>query len=74
MKVDGNMVEEPEPENKVYKVTVKMKEPWIDEEPWFKKPTKEDVLQLFFGRLEDGELDDLFEVTVEEVKIKGKSS
>jgi hypothetical protein len=51
-----------------FRVTVKMKEPWIITEQWAGKPTTNNVLEWFIDELMAGKLDHLLEVTIEEVR------
>lgn len=51
---------------KMFKVTVKMKKPWVDVDSWYEKPTKENVIERFFDELQHANVDELFEVEIEE--------
>jgi len=46
-----------------YKATVKMKEPWISK--YVKKPTKDMILEALADEILRGEIDEVFEITVE---------
>jgi hypothetical protein len=52
---------------KKFKVTVKQKRPWVDVDSWFEKPTEEQIIDRFLELLENGRLDEFFEVTIEEM-------
>jgi len=49
-----------------FRAVVKMKKPWVGE--WLKKPDKERVLEAFADEILYGEIDDYFEITVNEQK------
>jgi hypothetical protein len=51
-----------------FKATVQMKKPWVDE--WIKKPSVDDVLEALADAIRSGEIDQLFEVKIVEVKKK----
>lgn len=62
-------------EYKKFRVTVKMKQPWSDVDSWYEKPTRDNVMERFSEELERLEnMEDLFEVTVEEVMRIGAIS
>jgi len=54
-----------------YKVTVQMKKPWTDR--YWKKPTKGMVLEALADEILEGSLDDIFEITIEEVPATGSN-
>jgi len=57
---------------KKFKITVKMKKPWVFVAKWAKKqPNIDDALETFAGVILDKEIDDYFEITIEEAD-KGK--
>jgi len=49
-----------------YRVTVMMKKPWSDR--FFKKPTKDMILEALVDGILRGELDELFEIKIEELE------
>jgi len=56
---------------KKFKVTVRMKKPWILLTKWLKKPDSIDVYETFvdeMDRLTAKEFNDYFEITIEEEK------
>lgn len=53
---------------KKFRVTVTMKKPWTTKDSWYAKPTKNNILERLQEELENGNLDELFEITVEEVE------
>jgi len=50
-----------------FKVTLKLK-PWSHITEWARKPDLDAVLEVFADLILEGKVDDLFEVTIEEVK------
>ena len=46
-----------------YKATVKMKEPWISK--YVKKPTQDMILEALADEILSGEIDEIFEITIE---------
>jgi len=53
---------------KKFKVTVKMKKPWILISKWGKRPDADDVFETFADEIIRKEIDDYFEITIEEEK------
>jgi hypothetical protein len=51
-----------------YKATVKMKEPWISE--YVKKPTKDMILEALADEILRGEVDEIFEISIEKETTK----
>jgi hypothetical protein len=49
-----------------YKATVKMKKPWISK--YAKKPTQDMILEALADEILSGEIDEIFEITVERDK------
>lgn len=58
------------PEFKNFKVTVKMKKPWVDLDSWLQKPGRDEVMERFREELQSGNIEQLFEVTVKEARAK----
>ena len=55
-----------------FKVTLKLKKPWSHITEWARKPDLDAVLEVFADLILEGEVDDLFEVTIEEVLKEAK--
>jgi hypothetical protein len=57
---------------KKFKVTVKLKQPWVNVDSWFEKPTSEQIIESFLEEVEDafreGKITDIFEILVEETR------
>jgi len=51
-----------------YKATVKMKKPWITE--FIQKPTKDMILEALADEILSGEIDEIFEITIEKETTK----
>jgi len=58
----------PMSEFKKYKTKVMMKKPWIISDSWAGKPTNDNLLEMFIDELTNGNLGELFKITIEEVK------
>ena len=50
-----------------YKATVKMKKPWISE--YLKKPTQDMILEALADEILAGEIDEIFEITIDPAKL-----
>lgn len=55
-----------------YKATVKMREAWSDY--WMKKPSKNNVLESFADTILRGNIEKIFEITIEKVEDNEEES
>jgi len=55
-----------------FKATVKMKRPWTDN--YLDKPSPDTVLEAFGDEILNGDIDNLFEVIIEEITNKRTKS
>jgi len=49
-----------------FKATVKMKKPWTDK--FATKPTIDSVLEALASEIREGNIDDIFEITIESLR------
>jgi len=49
-----------------FRAAVTMKKPWVSE--WLRKPTKDNILETLADEILSGNIDEIFEIIVEEIE------